>query len=561
MKQNQIKLTFKMAISGLFMLFIAVLTSIVTVMGAEPVYGAPGNLPVEVSYDYDSAFEILTLVNEERAKVNLGELKMDRELLDAAMLRAAELSVYFSHTRPNGLDCFSLCSHKMYGENAACGQDTVQQAMESWMNSDGHRENILTAGYRSVGIGAVAVDGTRYWIQCFGMSPAEEAASVHYQNKAELTNIELIMQTDGMEFRVTAEGSASLTVGEKGKVQMYINNTYRTHPVDVKFVSFLSSAPEICTVSENGELQGTGVGNAEITLSLKNSPDIKTSFQVTVSEKEEPAYKEGWIKKGSKYYWQNSDGSIRTKQGLFTVGKDKYYITKGGSRLSKSFKKIKGQYYYFLGNGKMFVQNKFYTINGKRYYFYADGHIATGRTKIGKVYYYFDSKGRQVKNVKAIKIGKSYYSIDSKGVTAKMSDKRAECIFAAQRFIAKHSTSSQTNAQKFRASFKYLLGYMRYSPNYFSTSADYKIIDKKDGIYELALSTFNAPNLRGNCHRFASCVAAMASVLGYKNPTVVTTTGDHSFVMIDGKYYDNMYRGLFGASSRPSYKIYKKSVF
>lgn len=288
-----------------------------------------------------------------------------------------------------------------------------------------------------------------------------------------------------------------------------------------------------------------------------------TSDSAAASKPTGAAVQEGWVKKGKSYYWRNADGSIRKKSGIFDVGRARYYLNKNGSRLSGSFKKIQGKYYYFQSNGKMFRPDKktFRTVSKKRYYFYTDGHVATGRVKIGKSYYYFNTRGRLQKNVNAVKIGKFYYNVNEKGITVKISNKKAKCEIAAQKFIKKHTRSSQTKAQKFRSCFYYLLGNMRYTPGYFRTSSDYKIIAKKEGAYELALSTFNSPNLRGNCHRFACCVAAIAKELGYKKPTVIATTGDHSFVIINGGYYDNMYGGLFGARSRPSYRVYKKTVF
>lgn len=291
--------------------------------------------------------------------------------------------------------------------------------------------------------------------------------------------------------------------------------------------------------------------------------DVTPTVPTEAPKPTEAPVKEGWVQKGKSYYWRTADGSIRKKAGVLDVGHDRYYLDKNGARVSDCFKKIQGKYYYFQKNGKMFrpAKETFRTIAKKKYYFYTDGHAATGRVKIGKSYYYFDSKGILQKNVNAVKVGKYYYNVNEKGITVKISNKKAQCEIAAQKFIKKHSRSSQTNAQKFRSCFYYLLGYMRYSPGYFRTSSDYKIIDKKEGAYELALSTFNSPNLRGNCHRFACCVAAIAKELGYKKPTVIATTGDHSFVIINGKYYDNMYGGLFGAGSRPSYRVYKKTVF
>ena len=108
---------------------------------SQDVYGT-------VRYDY--AFQVLEIVNKERALEGAGPLTMDKDLLSAAMLRSAETVVSFSHTRPNGEKCFSASS-KMSGENIAMGGGsscaTPEQVMIRWMNSPGHKANILTKSY------------------------------------------------------------------------------------------------------------------------------------------------------------------------------------------------------------------------------------------------------------------------------------------------------------------------------------------------------------------------------------------------------------------------------
>lgn len=116
---------------------------------------------------YDYAYQVLDLVNQERMKTGAAPLKMDADLMKAAMQRATEITVSFSHTRPSGLDCYSA-SGKMSGENIAMGYGSPEAVMDGWMNSDGHRANILNSGYTDIGIGAFCVDGTYYWVQCFG---------------------------------------------------------------------------------------------------------------------------------------------------------------------------------------------------------------------------------------------------------------------------------------------------------------------------------------------------------------------------------------------------------
>lgn len=127
------------------------------------------------TYDYASAYEVLNIVNQRRAENGLEPLTMDRDLLDAAMLRAAEITVRFSHTRPCGLDCWSAC-YKAYGENVASGYATPTAVMTGWMGSSGHKQNILDSDYSSVGIGCFYYNGTYYWVQLFGIREAAEVS-------------------------------------------------------------------------------------------------------------------------------------------------------------------------------------------------------------------------------------------------------------------------------------------------------------------------------------------------------------------------------------------------
>ena len=127
------------------------------------------------TYNYEYAFEVLELVNDEREKEGVAPLSMDESLLDSAMARAAEIRVKFSHERPNGETCFSI-NNKMFGENIAYGQSSPSEVMKSWMNSKGHRENIMNSSYKSIGVGCLVCKKGIYWVQCFGFDEAIDVA-------------------------------------------------------------------------------------------------------------------------------------------------------------------------------------------------------------------------------------------------------------------------------------------------------------------------------------------------------------------------------------------------
>lgn len=136
------------------------------------VSAAAGCTTVSGTKYYSKAYEVLTKVNEQRASNGEPALAMDASLMEAAMLRAAEITIKFDHTRPNGEKCFTV-SGLAYGENIAYGYSSSEDVMTAWMNSDGHRRNILDSDYTSIGVGCFYKDNTYYWVQLFGINTPE----------------------------------------------------------------------------------------------------------------------------------------------------------------------------------------------------------------------------------------------------------------------------------------------------------------------------------------------------------------------------------------------------
>lgn len=128
----------------------------------------------EVNTAEDYAAEVLRLINAERKKEGLSELTTDENLTKAAQARAGELPTLFSHTRPDGSSCFTMLdkydvTYWAAGENIAAGYPTPEAVVEGWMNSPGHRANILSDRFSAVGIGFHKADGGYgyYWAQVF----------------------------------------------------------------------------------------------------------------------------------------------------------------------------------------------------------------------------------------------------------------------------------------------------------------------------------------------------------------------------------------------------------
>ena len=131
----------------------------------------------ETGYSQLSGYEqrVVELVNVERSKAGLKPLQADGELSKVAKLKSEDMrdNNYFSHTSPTYGSPFSMMraegiSYRTAGENIAAGQDTPDEVVNAWMNSSGHRANILNESYTHIGVG-VASGGRygTYWTQMF----------------------------------------------------------------------------------------------------------------------------------------------------------------------------------------------------------------------------------------------------------------------------------------------------------------------------------------------------------------------------------------------------------
>lgn len=127
--------------------------------------------PAPISFD-DYAYRVYEIVNEERKAAGLSPLGYNSELCKMASIRAEEISRSFSHDRPDGSSCFSIFDEYGYryycvGENIAAGYSNPEHVMDGWMNSSGHRANILNSDFGNIGVGVYKGDGWICWVQLF----------------------------------------------------------------------------------------------------------------------------------------------------------------------------------------------------------------------------------------------------------------------------------------------------------------------------------------------------------------------------------------------------------
>lgn len=119
--------------------------------------------------------QVQVMVNTERAKVGLSPLALNLQLSTMARSKSQDMidKGYFSHQSPTYGSPFDMMksfgfTYMSAGENIAEGQPTATEVMNSWMNSAGHKANILNKSYTEIGVGlAKKSDGTCYWTQDF----------------------------------------------------------------------------------------------------------------------------------------------------------------------------------------------------------------------------------------------------------------------------------------------------------------------------------------------------------------------------------------------------------
>ncbi len=239
------------------------------------------NFNISATLDYEQAYKVLDKVNEQRAANGLSKLTMDKDLLDTAMFRACETSVFWGHDRPDGSSCFTA-STKMWGENIAMGYVDADKVMNGWMNSEGHRNNILGANFKSIGIGCVTVNGGIFWVQCFGRNDANPVANKSDTPNTKQTIESITAKRSSTEFYLDLP--AHLSVGGEAQIKCGVVNSkvQAKTPIDPTSITYESSDSSVLTISQDGKVKALSSGTATVKIYLGGETYPSMEKEVTV---------------------------------------------------------------------------------------------------------------------------------------------------------------------------------------------------------------------------------------------------------------------------------------
>lgn len=275
-----------------------VILFVATMIKSESLYAAEDTVAINVTgtYGQSEARQMLGLINDFRTggtawlwdensptkteNIRVDELTYDYKLEEIAMQRAMEIAVYYSHTRPNGEDCFTLNTvGQAKAENIAAGYRTYEEVFIGWRedNEDyegqGHRRNMLSDKYNAIGIGHVVYNGTHYWVQEFSseiqnsteISPADEEQTVSVDilsSNITEKNIEIAPDSCSVEYgKTVALPSAQAQIKTK---EGWPENTFM--PIDA-IPEYSIEDQTYASIEQGSYIKGCKVGNTNIIVS------------------------------------------------------------------------------------------------------------------------------------------------------------------------------------------------------------------------------------------------------------------------------------------------------
>ena len=221
----------------------------------------------DASTPEELAAEVVRLVNVERAKEGLAPLGTYDSLTKAAQIRAPEIVTLFSHDRPDGTSCFTAMDQTgakkgayTWGENIAAGNATAAATVEQWMNSPGHRANILNAKFTHIGVGYQHSAGStygHYWVQMFtGTSSVPDSPGTGTQTPSTQTPSTQKPDTQKPDTRLPSSGEGGILFSCP-TITLYPGGTYSLSVLEHNMrsasgVTWSNESPDLLRLNGNG---------------------------------------------------------------------------------------------------------------------------------------------------------------------------------------------------------------------------------------------------------------------------------------------------------------------
>ncbi|MBQ3292056.1 MAG: CAP domain-containing protein [Mogibacterium sp.] len=283
----------------LSVLLISVLILSSMVVTVDAATSGTGYLYVNAVQKYSEVQDALTALNKVRKAAGLKPVKLDKELCDLAVQRAAEASVYIDskHTRPNGTDRGTI-SKRLEKENWAIGTYMTGTSVidDVWMTSSGHKKNMLYNKAVSAGIGFISVEGySPHCILILSSTKVKSEMTTKTGTKTYRARVEVktdylkasnfnIVEKNAGEFNMDEPFSNFLITQDIPATVTFDANAGLSHEVklDPKNFTWTSSNKLIANVTTDGKIMSTYPGTVTITAKLKTSPGTTISRTITI---------------------------------------------------------------------------------------------------------------------------------------------------------------------------------------------------------------------------------------------------------------------------------------
>ena len=184
--------------------------------------GSSFKLTVPGTENYPLAFDILSLLNTRRLSESVNTVIMDPDLMEAAMQRAAELSISYDHIRPDGSEFNTVNSFKAKGETIAISYNSASEVINAWLQHESNRQLLLHPNVRSVGVGVFRNNDTNFIVLLANDSSYSSASRISSRTSNRTVSVKVI-NSKPLLFLADEQGymEASRTIGKTNSIFIF----------------------------------------------------------------------------------------------------------------------------------------------------------------------------------------------------------------------------------------------------------------------------------------------------------------------------------------------------